>query len=134
MWGADVEGLLGQPWLARLTALELPQSSIGDEGAATLAASSHLRGLSSLGLEGNRIGAKGVAALTASLHLAGLSKLDLGSNGIGAAVADESLQAICYGYKQLFAADGLHSRIRPRLFGPAVPRFSGTIHSDGFFE
>src|SRR5262245_5295612 len=86
---ADVEGLLDQPWLVHLTALEI-QLSIRDEEAAALAASPRLAGLSVLDLQENRIGDAGAAALAASPHLAGLSSLNLGFNWVG----DEGVAAL----------------------------------------
>ena len=75
--------LLQAPEIANLTFLDLSSNSLGDEGAAALAASPYLAQHTSLGLSENSIGDEGAAALAASPHLAQLTRLNLCENSIG---------------------------------------------------
>jgi Leucine-rich repeat (LRR) protein len=75
--------LLSAPFCSQLTHLIFESCEIGDEGAAVLARSEHLRNLSSLGLEYNKIGAAGIAVLARSENLINLSSLNLEGNEIG---------------------------------------------------
>jgi uncharacterized protein (TIGR02996 family) len=71
--------------LPRLRRLDLSRNSVGDIGAATLAASSLLRGLAILDLTGNQITDTGARALAASPHAAALAWLELAKNPITSA-------------------------------------------------
>jgi uncharacterized protein (TIGR02996 family) len=87
--------LAASPHLGRLLGLELIEATIGDDGAAALAASPHLAGLRSMaiaapGLSPNRpggewfrVGDAGAAALAASPHLGRLEVLTLCHHRIG---------------------------------------------------
>jgi uncharacterized protein (TIGR02996 family) len=81
--------LAESPCLAALATLEL-RGPIGDEGAAALAASPHLRNLRTLLLRSTRIGDRGAAALARSATLVSLSALSLAFNQ----VRDEGAQAL----------------------------------------
>jgi uncharacterized protein (TIGR02996 family) len=70
--------------LPRLRRLDLAGNSVADAGAATLAASSLLRGLAILDLTGNQITDAGAQALAASSHAIGISWLELAKNPITA--------------------------------------------------
>ena len=80
----DVARLANSPHLADLSALELLDNGLDDEGAATLAASPYLANLTSLSLWNNRIGDTGARALAASPYLARLTSLSLTYIPIGA--------------------------------------------------
>jgi uncharacterized protein (TIGR02996 family) len=82
-----IGALASLPHLSRLTALCLPNNSLGDDGTRALASSPHLGGLSSLGLRGNEIGDPGTQVLAACPSLAGLRHLDLSLNRVGDAGA-----------------------------------------------
>jgi uncharacterized protein (TIGR02996 family) len=90
--GLDAAGaarLAAAPWLAALVTLEL-RGAVGDEGAAALAASPHVRNLRTLLLGSTGIGDHGAAALARSSTLVNLSVLSLKSNQ----VRDEGAQAL----------------------------------------
>src|SRR5262249_14114521 len=70
-----LDRLVGSPYLARLTALDLTSTQLGDAGAEALAACPHLAGLRMLVLAENEIGDAGAEALAASPHLGRLRHL-----------------------------------------------------------
>jgi hypothetical protein len=72
--------VVGSPVLARVQTLNLAQNDLGDEEAALLAASPHVRQLLLLGLFANRIGQAGLEAITASRNLAALRILEFDYN------------------------------------------------------
>jgi uncharacterized protein (TIGR02996 family) len=71
---------LGSPSLARLRALHLGLTGLGDEGAALLAANAHLDHLHTLTLPNTTLGDRGVEALAESPYLTRLTELDLTGN------------------------------------------------------
>jgi Ran GTPase-activating protein (RanGAP) involved in mRNA processing and transport len=85
------------PHLAGLTALDLRNNRINDEGLQALAESPHLANLSVLRLGGNVFQDAGAQALASSAHLRRLAVLDLSGNGIGGpgleALADSEILA-----------------------------------------
>jgi uncharacterized protein (TIGR02996 family) len=86
---AGAEQLAAAPWLTALVTLEL-RGTVGDEGAAALASSPHLRNLRTLVLRSNGIGDHGATALARSTALGQLSVLSLASNR----VQDEGVLAL----------------------------------------
>ncbi len=78
------------PYCNEVTALDLRNNQIGDDGARALAESETLDKLTSLDLSSNQISSVGAQALAESQILIKLTSLDLGSNQIG----DDGAQAI----------------------------------------
>jgi uncharacterized protein (TIGR02996 family) len=81
--------LARSPLLDRLSALDLTDNRLSDDGLARLLASERLGGLRKLRLSGNRIGARGAAHLARCAGLGRLQVLDLGRNRISEAGARE---------------------------------------------
>jgi uncharacterized protein (TIGR02996 family) len=73
---------LGSPSLAKLRALHLGLTGLGDEGAALLAANAHLDRLHTLALWNTTLGDRGALALADSPYLTHLTQLDLTGNYI----------------------------------------------------
>jgi uncharacterized protein (TIGR02996 family) len=81
---AGARELAQSPFVAGLTALDLPQNNLGAAGAAALAASPFLAAVTSLSLRQNGVRTEGVRALAGSPLFAHLTRLDLSDNHIGA--------------------------------------------------
>jgi Leucine-rich repeat (LRR) protein len=81
----ELRALLGAPWFAHLTALDLSHNPLEDAGLQALLAAArggHLRSLASLSLAGCRLSPDGAAALAAA-PLPALTHLDLSDNPLG---------------------------------------------------
>jgi uncharacterized protein (TIGR02996 family) len=74
---ALLPGLLAQPWVEQLHALDLAHTNLGPAGAGVLANSPALSNLRSLGLKGTLVTSQGAQALAASPFLGRLHRLDL---------------------------------------------------------
>jgi hypothetical protein len=79
---SDVSTLAAEALLARFSRLDLSDSVLGDQGAATLMPSPYLSGLRRLRLAHVGMGPVGARAVATTAALAGLSELDLSYNHI----------------------------------------------------
>jgi uncharacterized protein (TIGR02996 family) len=106
-----VQALAAAPSLSRLTALDLSRNGIRAEGAAALASSPHLARLTALDLGRNRIGPEGAQALAGSPYLTRLTSLALSENAVG----DDGAGALAAAshFSQLTALDLTYNRIGP---------------------
>lgn len=77
---AHLRRLLVSPALDVITALDLSENNLGDDGLALLAACPRLGRLHTLTLQRTRPGERGLEALAASPHLTRLQRLDLRGN------------------------------------------------------
>ncbi|HXG10133.1 MAG TPA: TIGR02996 domain-containing protein [Gemmataceae bacterium] len=87
---ATLQALASNPYLARVTSLELTEASISAQGVRELTASPYLEQLTALDLSSNVLGDEGVQVLAGCPSLARLTRLALGGNLIG----DDGAQAL----------------------------------------